>query len=187
MNYVPFQRSYMYLTASLPHINYLFIRRQYIVGVSPTKSTVCIPKKCVLAETTSMTVWLCRYKQISTRHKHSSGRPIIEAALYFGNLRVYEQSGLRKKSSICSTATPQMHVWKYVYSKRWCHFIGHIPCHSSSSLAHINRLSIHEQTILLSALINKPAFERCHRKYSIQPTQAGDTHNAFLALITIHL
>ena len=56
---------------------------------------------------------------------------------------------------------------------------------SSSSLAHISRLSIHEPTILLSALINKPAFEQCHRKYSIRPTQAGDMHNAFLALITI--
>jgi len=56
-------------------------------------------KKRLLAETTSMTVWLCRYKLISTRHKRSSGRPVSEAALYFGNLCVYEPSGYRKKPS----------------------------------------------------------------------------------------
>jgi len=58
---------------------------------------------------------------------------------------------------------------------------------SSSSLAHISRPSIHQPTILLSALINKPALEQCHREYSIQPTQAGETQNAFLSLIAIFL
>ena len=54
----------------------------------------------------------------------------------------------------------------YVCSKCWCHFIDTYHATSSSSLAHISRPSIHQPTILLSALINQQAFEQCHRKYS---------------------
>ena len=98
MNYAPFQRSYMHLTTSLPHIKYLFTRRQYTVGISPTKSTVCI-YKITCAGRNHFHDCVALPLQISTRHKHSSGRSTSEAALCFGNLRVYEPSGLHKKPS----------------------------------------------------------------------------------------
>jgi len=58
---------------------------------------------------------------------------------------------------------------------------------SSSSLAHISRPSIHQPTILLSALINQPALENVIENTQYNLHKQEKRKNAFLALIAIFL